>query len=195
MLVSNVVSLLTFASVLLSLGSSSPLLVCFVRPVLATCRRPQPPSPDHMSRDFLLSGNTDGSLQSVHNRFPSTKSLLAIIQLTFLVCPQDSTIVATLASPISSTFNSLTLLPWLASGYLIANAAFQPLSGKLTDIFSRQYGLVFSNVFFGVGTLICGLAGSAEVVVLGRVVAGIGGGGLTCITTYADTFLPFAFRC
>lgn len=87
-----------------------------------------------------------------------------------------------MTAPISSEFESLSLLSWLATGYLIANSACQPLSGKLTDIFSRRWGLVFSNVFFGVGTLICGLATSAEAVIAGRVIAGIGGGGLTCIT-------------
>jgi MFS family permease len=81
-------------------------------------------------------------------------------------------VVATLTAPISSEFDSLSLLSWLASGYLIANAACQPLSGKLTDIFSRRTGLIFSNVFFAVGTLICGLAQSAEVVIAGRVIAG-----------------------
>lgn len=88
----------------------------------------------------------------------------------------DSTIVATLASPISTTFHSFTLLSWLGSGYLIANAAIQPLSGRLTDIFGRRAGLIFACTFFAAGTLICGVAQSAQVMILGRVVAGAGGG-------------------
>lgn len=103
--------------------------------------------------------------------------------------PTDTTIVATLTAPISSSFNSLSLLSWLATGYLIANAACQPLSGKLTDIFSRRTGLVFSNVFFAAGTLICGLAPNAGTIVAGRIVAGVGGGGLTCITTFVTSDL------
>jgi MFS family permease len=83
----------------------------------------------------------------------------------------------------------LSLLSWLASAYLIANSACQPLSGKLTDIFSRRWGLVFSNVFFGIGTLICGLAPSAEYVIAGRAIAGIGGGGLSAIGTYVTSDL------
>jgi len=63
------------------------------------------------------------------------------------------------------------------------------LSGKLTDIFSRRTGLIFSNIFFGVGTLICGLAPNAETIVAGRVIAGIGGGGLTCISTFVTSDL------
>lgn len=67
-------------------------------------------------------------------------------------------------------------MSWLASAYLVANAAIQPISGKLTDIFSRGTGLVFANIFFAVGTLICGLAKTEGVMIFGRVVAGLGGG-------------------
>ncbi|KAI1169237.1 major facilitator superfamily domain-containing protein [Nemania serpens] len=101
----------------------------------------------------------------------------------------DSSIIATLSAPISSEFHSLSLLPWLASAYLISNAACQPISGRLTDIFGRGPGLIFSNIFFAAGNLICGLAPSAEVMILGRVVAGIGGGCLMTISTFLGTDL------
>lgn len=107
----------------------------------------------------------------------------------------DSTIIATLSAPISSEFKSLSLLSWLATGYLIANAACQPISGRLTDIFGRGPGLVFSNVFFAAGNLICGLAQSDTVMILGRVVAGIGGGGLMSISTFlASDLVPLRKR-
>ncbi|KAI9841894.1 MAG: hypothetical protein M1838_003348 [Thelocarpon superellum] len=96
----------------------------------------------------------------------------------------DSTIFATLTAPISTSFRSLSLLSWLASSYLISNAASQPLSGRLTDIFSRRAGLVFCNLFFALGNLLCGLAKSPWVIILGRVVAGIGGGGMLSISTF-----------
>ncbi|GAW12557.1 hypothetical protein ANO14919_019270 [Xylariales sp. No.14919] len=101
----------------------------------------------------------------------------------------DSSIIATLSAPISSEFHSLSLLPWLATAYLISNAACQPISGRLTDIFGRGPGLVFSNIFFAAGNLICGLAPSANIMILGRVIAGIGGGGLMTISTFLGTDL------
>lgn len=107
----------------------------------------------------------------------------------------DTTIIATLSAPISSEFKSLSLLSWLAAAYLIANAACQPISGRLTDIFGRGPGLVFSNVFFAVGNLICGLAQSDTVMIVGRVVAGIGGGGLMSISTFlASDLVPLRKR-
>jgi hypothetical protein len=66
----------------------------------------------------------------------------------------DSSIMATLSAPIASEFRSLSLLSWLATAYLIANATFQPLSGRLTDIFGRGPGLGFSNAMFELGNLL-----------------------------------------
>ncbi|KAK3327178.1 major facilitator superfamily domain-containing protein [Cercophora scortea] len=107
----------------------------------------------------------------------------------------DASIIATLSAPISSEFHSLSLLSWLATGYLIANAACQPLSGRLTDIFGRGPGLVFSNVLFAAGNLICGIAGGEKTVIFGRVVAGIGGGGLMSISAFlASDLVPLRKR-
>lgn len=123
---------------------------------------------------------------------PSTRKLLLVMGSiwfgTFLAA-LDATIIATLSAPISASFNSLSLLSWLASAYFIANAALQPLSGRLTDIFSRRTGLIFSNTFFAVGNLICGLATSEWLMIFGRIIAGMGGGGLNAISTFVGSDL------
>ncbi|MCJ1243578.1 hypothetical protein MMC30_000775 [Trapelia coarctata] len=123
---------------------------------------------------------------------PTTMQLIRVMSSIWLgsfLAALDSTIVATLSGPISTSFNSLSLLSWLASAYFIANAALQPLSGKLTDIFGRKAGLIFSNIFFAAGNLICGLAKEEWVMILGRVVAGMGGGGLNAISTFVGSDL------
>jgi MFS family permease len=114
---------------------------------------------------------------------------LASIYVGVFLGALDSTIIATLSAPISTSFNSLSLLSWLASSYLIANAACQPISGRLTDIFSRRTGLVVSNIFFAAGNLMCGLATSEWTMIAGRVVAGVGGGGLMAISTFVGSDL------
>lgn len=120
---------------------------------------------------------------------------LAAVYLGVFLGAIDTTIIATLSAPISSEFRSLSLLSWLAAAYLIANAACQPVSGRLTDIFGRGAGLVFSNIFFAAGNLICGLAQSSNIMILGRVVAGVGGGGLMSISTFvASDLVPLRKR-
>lgn len=46
-----------------------------------------------------------------------------------------------------------------------------------------------SNVFFALGNLICGLANTQWAIIIGRVVAGIGGGGLLVISTFVTSDL------
>ena len=72
---------------------------------------------------------------------------------------------------------------------MIANAACQPLSGKLTDIYGRRAGLVFATTFFATGTLVCGFATEGWMMILGRVVAGMGGGCLNTISTFVGSDL------
>lgn len=123
---------------------------------------------------------------------PSTKRLLLTmgsLWVSTFFAALDATIVATLAGPITASFDSGTLYSWIASGYLIANAAFQPLSGKLTDIYGRRAGLVFATVFFAGGTLICGFAQEGWQMILGRVVAGSGGGCINTISTFVGSDL------
>ncbi|RSL40652.1 hypothetical protein CEP54_016056 [Fusarium duplospermum] len=129
---------------------------------------------------------------------PSNRYLFVVFGSVFIgvfLAALDTTIVATLSVPISNCFGSLSLVSWLGSSYLVANAACQPLSGRLTDIFSRRSGLVVCNILFGLGTLMCGLATSKWVLLAGRVVAGMGGGGLNAITAFvASDLVPLRKR-
>lgn len=111
------------------------------------------------------------------------KSLIGIY-LSAFVAAIDSSMIATLSAPISETFGSLSRLSWLASAFFIATAAVQPLSGKLTDIYGRRNGAVVTNVIFALGNSICALSQSEWTLICGRLVAGVGGGGLMAITTF-----------
>lgn len=142
-------------------------------------------------------GNEDPSgVESMED--PTTLQLIIVMLGPYLGCflsAMDSTIVATLSAPIATSFDSFSLLSWIGSAYLIANAAIQPISGRLTDIFSRRTGLIYANIFFAVGNLICGLAWTRWMMIFGRVIAGVGGGGLTAISTFlASDLVPLRRR-
>lgn len=97
----------------------------------------------------------------------------------------DGTVVTALLSHIASDLNELGRISWIASAYLAASTAVQPLYGKLSDIFGRKNLLLFCNITFGFGCLLCGVADDLWTLVLGRVISGIGGGGLTILSTIA----------
>lgn len=107
----------------------------------------------------------------------------------------DTTVISTLLAPISNSFSSFASISWVASAYLIANAALQPLFGRLTDIYGRGPGLVICHILFGAGTLMCGLAKNEYTMIAGRVIAGAGGGGMTTISSIvASDLVPLRKR-
>ncbi|KAH6624109.1 major facilitator superfamily domain-containing protein [Chaetomium sp. MPI-SDFR-AT-0129] len=100
-----------------------------------------------------------------------------------------STIVATLTAVISTSFSSFNNLSWFGTAYLVGTAATQPLAGRWTDIYGRREGLIVAGIVFGIGTLLCGLATQEWVFILGRAVAGAGGGATTATSTFVGADL------
>lgn len=96
--------------------------------------------------------------------------------------------MATLLLPMTTDFRSLETLSWLGSSFLIAATAGIPLAGRLTDIFGRGAGAVLCNLVFTLGTL-CGLASREWVLLLGRVLAGLGAGPLRTISSFVSSDL------
>lgn len=80
-----------------------------------------------------------------------------------------------------SDFKGSNRVSWIAVAYILSNTAFQPLYGRLSDIFGRKPCLIFANVVFGIGTLGCALAPGLWSLVISRMVAGVGGGGLNVL--------------
>ncbi|KAG7817921.1 hypothetical protein KL928_003820 [Ogataea angusta] len=109
--------------------------------------------------------------------------ILCCLFVNVFLSSLDATIVATLLSVISSDLNELTNSSWLATSYLLACAAFQPLFGKISDIFGRRSITIICTVLFGFGCLLCGITSSFWVLVFGRFITGIGGGGFNTLST------------
>ena len=67
-------------------------------------------------------------------------------------------------------------IAWVLTGYLLAAAVATPLAGRLGDMFGKRRLLVVSLVAFGFGSTVAALGDSLELVVIGRVLQGAGGG-------------------
>jgi len=64
------------------------------------------------------------------------------------------------------------------TAYLVSNAIIIPMTGWLSKAFGRKNYLVMSIVLFTASSFLCGSAWSLPVLILFRVLQGIGGGGL-----------------
>jgi EmrB/QacA subfamily drug resistance transporter len=71
---------------------------------------------------------------------------------------------------------------WIASGYLIAYTSCIPLFGRLSDTIGRYRALMLAAALFVGGSLICAMADSLWVLVLGRIIQGAGGGAMLPVT-------------
>jgi EmrB/QacA subfamily drug resistance transporter len=88
----------------------------------------------------------------------------------------------------SSVLGRLEGQTYVTSGYLATLAAFLVLAGALGDYYGRRRIFVIGLVGFGVTSVLCGIAGSLELLVVGRVLQGIAGallvpGSLAIITS------------
>ncbi|CAG8575976.1 10982_t:CDS:2 [Ambispora leptoticha] len=90
----------------------------------------------------------------------------------------DQTIVATALAKIASDFDALNQVSWVATSFLLTATAFQPVYGKLSDIFGRKATFLFAIMVFELGSLLCGLSPNIISLIIFRAVAGIGGGGI-----------------
>ena len=67
---------------------------------------------------------------------------------------------------------------WVLTSYLVSNAIVLPLSGWLSSLVGRKRFYMSCVAMFTVSSFLCGLAPSLGVLVLFRVMQGVGGGGL-----------------
>ncbi|CUA76812.1 Multidrug resistance protein fnx1 [Schizosaccharomyces pombe 972h-] [Rhizoctonia solani] len=99
----------------------------------------------------------------------------------------DTTIVATLVSPIGSYFEKSHQASYLGTSYLLSVCCFTPLYGRLSDIMGRKGAMLLALSLFGIGTLLCGMANSMEFLIFARAVAGMGGGGVMTVSSISVT--------
>ena len=94
-----------------------------------------------------------------------------------------------IAGSLSASIDEST---WVLTSYLIANAIILPLSGWLTELFGRKRFYMTCVVIFTGSSLLCGIAPSLPLLVLFRILQGLGGGGLqpSAQAILADTFPP-----
>ena len=110
------------------------------------------------------------------------RRLFLAVMLPMFLAAADQTLLATATPVISREFGGLRDTTWLAVGYLLASVVMVPLYGRLGDHFGRRKVLGIAILVFAAGSLACGLATSLSVLIVGRVVQGLGGGGLMTLS-------------
>lgn len=106
----------------------------------------------------------------VDDRF-ALAAVCAVLFLTFL----DTTIVTVALAGVQSGLHAgVTALQWTVNGYAVTFAALMMLAGTLSDHFGRKRFMLGGLAVFAAGSLLAALAPSPDVLIIGRVVMGVG---------------------
>lgn len=112
------------------------------------------------------------------------------VMASLLLVALDQTIIATALGKIVEEFNSYSSLSWIVTAYLLTTTITVPIAGKLSDLFGRKLLLLVGVAVFGIGSLMSGLSGDINQLILWRAFQGIGGGIITAnaFTIVGDLF-------
>ncbi|MGK4185128.1 MDR family MFS transporter [Pediococcus pentosaceus] len=114
---------------------------------------------------------------------------VAIFVATFMSAI-EGTIVSTAMPTIVGDLHGVSLMNWVISIFLLTNAIFTPIYGKLSDIFGRKRVFIFGIIIFLIGSMLSGMAHSMGFLILWRALQGIGAGSIMPVsnTIIADIY-------
>lgn len=119
-------------------------------------------------------------------RSPAPRALLATASVAVALAAADTYVVVLaltdMMSGVGIGIDALQRATPIISGFLLGYIAVLPLIGRLADLTERQRVLLGCLAVFVVGSAITALAVELPVLVAGRVIQGIGGGGLVPAT-------------
>ncbi|HUA92956.1 MAG TPA: DHA2 family efflux MFS transporter permease subunit [Terracidiphilus sp.] len=94
-----------------------------------------------------------------------------------------------IAGGLGRSYDEVT---WILTTYLVANAVVLPMSAWLSRVLGRKNYYMMCVALFTVTSFLCGIAPSLGVMLIARVLQGIGGGGLAPVeqAILVDTFPP-----
>ncbi|KAI1326050.1 MFS general substrate transporter [Xylariaceae sp. FL0255] len=108
-------------------------------------------------------------------------ALLPALAIGIFLVALDQTLTIATYGKIGTELRALNSTSWIATSYFLTLTTFQPLYGKLSNIFGRKACLLFAYAVFGLGCLGCGAARNIVQLCVARAVAGAGGGGMNVL--------------
>lgn len=101
---------------------------------------------------------------------------LAVLVTGALAYALSQTMIAPALPKIQAELDTTTTLVTFAlTGYLLTASIATPIAGRLGDMFGKERVLVITLTVFGLGSLVCAVSHSIELLIAGRAIQGIGG--------------------
>lgn len=121
---------------------------------------------------------------------PGWRFLLAFASLAVitLMAALDATSIS-VALPIMARVLKGSAIEafWSGTSFLLTSTVFQPVLGSFSHIFGRKPLIYTSLALFLAGSIIAAVANNFTIILVGRSIQGIGGGGIICLTEIVVT--------
>jgi EmrB/QacA subfamily drug resistance transporter len=137
--------------------------------------------------DTISTGEAAGSA------LPRRFGLIFVGLMTvMLLASLDQTIVATALPTIVGELNGVSHLAWVTTAYILAATITMPVYGRVGDLIGRKALFLTAIGLFVLGSAFAGAAHNMTMLIIGRGVQGLGGGGLMILsqTIIADLVPP-----
>lgn len=140
------------------------------------------------SQSIVIEGN------NIPNRTPNdrlkTVTLIALCLALFAINLDDSVMNVALPKIQASLNADVSGLQWILNAYTLPLASLVLPSGTLGDIYGRKRVFLGGLIIFTAASLVCGMAQNLAMLIMGRVIQGIGAAAIipTSLSILTDTF-------
>ena len=88
--------------------------------------------------------------------------------------------------------NGVGIMQWVSTAYILLSTLVMPIYGKFGDLVGRKRLLMAALALYAAGKMICGLSVNMGMLISGRLISGLGGGGLIILSqaTLSDVVPP-----
>ncbi|MCQ9366952.1 MFS transporter [Brevibacterium sp. 50QC2O2] len=104
------------------------------------------------------------------------------LMIAMLMFSLNQTMLGTALPTIVGELNGVDQMLWVSTAFMLASTIMMPIYGKLSDMFNRKYIFIAAIVVFLAGSIVAFFAHNMALLILGRVLQGIGGGGLMILS-------------
>lgn len=121
-----------------------------------------------------------GGVTTAPQRKPVNKWLVTL-SITFgtLMGAIDASIVNVAVPHLTGSLGvTIEQITWVTTGFVIATVMVMPLTGFLARLFGQKRVYMFCLILFGLGSALCGMARTLPMLVLFRIIQGLGAGAL-----------------
>ena len=104
------------------------------------------------------------------------------LMLTMLLASLNNTLISSAMPTIVGELHGVEHMSWVVTAFILASTITMPIYGKVSDLIGRKHLLVSAILIFLAGSVLGALTPNIEVLILARVVQGLGGGGLMILS-------------